>query len=140
MRELLKKRERENVKFLILMCISIVSFISLPYLIFNLNIIDVQEGIFYLCFILFVFSCSFLSLNYLKEISIEDLKIIIEDKEYEEFKPFLKKMQIHIKKDRLIYDYFYRTLDFYEEHLKEQIDENKNIKRQFLKEIKGIDK
>lgn len=69
----------------------------------------------------------------------EDLKIIIEDEEYEDFKPFLRGMQIHIKRNRITYDYFYRASDFYEEYLKEQKNEDKKIKRQFLKDLKIYD-
>ncbi|MCG3688480.1 hypothetical protein L5F43_09860 [Aliarcobacter butzleri] len=134
MRELLKKRERENLKFLILMFVATFLFASSPFLFFNLYI-DEREAIVLFCFILFLFIYSFLKLNYSNEISEEDLKIIIEDEEYEDFKPFLRGMQIHIKRNRITYDYFYRASDFYEEYLKEQKNEDKKIKRQFLEEI-----
>lgn len=133
MRELLKKRERENLKFLILMFVATFLFASSPFLFFNLYI-DEREAIVLFCFILFLFIYPFLKLNYSNEISVEDLKIIQEDKEYENFKYFLQKNKYRTR-NVLRYDYFYSVYNLYEQSLIDAKDEERIIKKRFKEEI-----
>ncbi|MCG3711535.1 hypothetical protein L5F64_00230 [Aliarcobacter butzleri] len=140
MRELLKKRERENVKFLILMLIAAFLFSFAVYYPSELYIFDLPknsdrlESVIVVFFSIFLFLYSLLKLNYSNEISAEDLKIIQEDKDYENFKYFLQKNKYRTR-NVLRYDYFYSVYNLYEQSLIDAKDEEKIIKEEFKREI-----
>lgn len=140
MRELLKKRERENVKFLILMLIAAFLFSFAVYYPSELYIFDLPknsdrlESVVVVFFSIFLFLYSLLKLNYSNEISAEDLKIIQEDKDYENFKYFLQKNKYRTR-NVLRYDYFYSVYNLYEQSLIDAKDEEKIIKEEFKREI-----
>ncbi|WP_418181360.1 hypothetical protein ACNSOL_11715 (plasmid) [Aliarcobacter lanthieri] len=140
MRELLKKRERENLKFLILMLIAaFLFFFALVYpselYIFDLpKDSDRLEKAIIALFSVFLFFYSLSKLNYSNEISVEDLKIIQEDKEYENFKYFLQKNKYRVR-NVLRYDYFYSVYNLYEQSLIDAKDEERIIKKRFKEEI-----
>ncbi|MFX4240265.1 hypothetical protein ACOL3H_07165 [Aliarcobacter butzleri] len=140
MRELLKKRERENVKFFILMLVAISLFFFAVFYPPQFYIFDLpkdsdrlEKAIISFCGF-FLFFYSFSKLNYSNEISVEDLKIIQEDKDYENFKYFYKKnMKGYTYK--LHYGTFYIGIRKYDQYLEDEKNEDKIIKKQFLKEI-----
>ncbi|MFW3425951.1 hypothetical protein ACN9KI_03630 [Aliarcobacter butzleri] len=140
MRELLKKRERENLKFLILMLIAAFLFFFAFVYPSELYIFDLPKDSDRLekaiigFFSIFLFLYSLLKLNYSNEISVEDLKIIQEDKEYENFKYFLQKNKYRTR-NVLRYDYFYSVYNLYEQSLIDAKDEEKIIKKEFKEEI-----
>lgn len=140
MRELLKKREKENVKFLILMLIAAFLFSFAVYYPSELYIFDLPknsdrlESVIVVFFSIFLFLYSLLKLNYSNEISAEDLKIIQEDKDYENFKYFLQKNKYRTR-NVLRYDYFYSVYNLYEQSLIDAKDEEKIIKEEFKREI-----
>ncbi len=143
MRDLLKKRERENLKFLMLCMLSAMLFVTCLLFPSVFNILKLSEGldrieapiIMILCVILFFYS--YLKLNYTKEITEDDLKAILEDKEYENIKPIFKDLKPS-SVDNLTYDFFYKTIKIYDRTLinKNEEDENKTYKKNFLENLK----
>lgn len=74
-------------------------------------------------------------LNYTKKISENDLKIILEDKEYESIRPIFIGLK-PISVDNLSYDFFYKAIRIYNKSLLNEKAENETYKKNFLKDLK----